>query len=162
MEFQRNKNKLVNGDPIAICKVSKTRGYKVKTVTLKEHIFEKYSDIIVEDSYFFCPEEDCDIVYFNNSEHQYFSINDVKTRIFDKLRDKTIPICYCLNISEDKIIEEIVIKKCCSSLQDLKNYTGACTGKLCQITNPSGRCCNLQINKAINKALELLNANQLV
>ncbi len=49
-----------------------------------------------------------------------------------------------------------MVSKCCTSLEDIKKYTGARTGKLCHINNPSGRCCGPQVNEIINKGLNLL------
>lgn len=149
-----------NIDPNRICPVSGTQGLRVTIVTLRGHVFEKYWDIIDDKDYFFCPNKDCYIVYFNNAKEYFFSTSDVKTRVSQKSGEEPRPICYCLNVLEHKIIDEIVIKKCCSSLEDIKKYTGARTGKLCHIRNPSGRCCGPQVNEVISKSIELLSQEE--
>ena len=63
---------------------------------------------------------------------------------------------------EHRILDEILDKKCCTSLEDIKQYTGARTGKLCHITNPSGRCCGPQVNEIIAKGLSLLQEDSLL
>ena len=54
------------------------------------------------------------------------------------------------------MLDKILVNQCCTSLEDIKKYTGARTGKFCHITNPSGRCCGLQVNELIAKGLQLL------
>ncbi|MHA1992581.1 MAG: (2Fe-2S)-binding protein [Candidatus Hodarchaeales archaeon] len=146
-----------DADAEQYCQVSGTKGLRVLTNTLRGHVFEKYWDIINDKKYFFCPNKDCNIVYFNNTDHYYFSTTDVKTKVSHKIGEEPRPICYCLNVLEHKIIDEIVVKQCCTSLEDIKKYTGARTGKLCHITNPSGRCCGPQVNEIISKGIQLLS-----
>ncbi|HKZ43166.1 MAG TPA: hypothetical protein VJ044_19570, partial [Candidatus Hodarchaeales archaeon] len=142
-------------DGQALCPVTETKGLKVTEVTLRNHVHEKYWDIISVGNYYFCGAHDCPVVYFNNVEEMYFTTSDVKTRVSHKNGPEPRPICYCLNVLEHKILDEILIKKCCTSLEDVKKYTGARTGKFCHITNPSGRCCGPQVNETIAKGLEL-------
>ena len=116
-------------DGQALCPVTETKGLKVTEVTLRNHVHEKYWDIISVGNYYFCGAHDCPVVYFNNVEEMYFTTSDVKTRVSHKNGPEPRPICYCLNVLEHKILDEILIKKCCTSLEDVKKYTGARTGK---------------------------------
>jgi len=145
---------------IKICPISQTKGLKVRKVTLRGHVFENYWDIISDENYFFCPHKTCPIIYFNNEENHYFSQGSVKSRVSQKEGPEPLPVCYCLNVLEHRILDEIVVKKCCDSLQDIKEYTGARTGKFCHITNPSGRCCGPIVNDAIAKGLELAKKDE--
>jgi len=145
---------------VKICPISQTKGLKVRKVTLRGHVFEKYWDIISDDNYFFCPHKTCPIIYFNNEENYYFTQPSVKSRVNYKKGPEPLPVCYCLNVLEHRILDEIVVKKCCDSLQEIKEYTGARTGKFCHITNPSGRCCGAIVNEAIAKGLELAKMDE--
>ena len=140
----------------SICPVDNTKGLKITVVTLRNHILEKYWDLIGNYGFYFCPAKKCPIVYFNNREMYYFTTEDVRSRVSYKEGPEPRPICYCLNVLEHKILDEILVNQCCTSLEDIKKYTGAHTGKLCHITNPSGRCCGPQVNELIAKGLQLL------
>ncbi|KKK74498.1 hypothetical protein LCGC14_2883150, partial [marine sediment metagenome] len=139
------------------CPVSGSKGLIVKKITMRNHIQEKYWDIISDTNYFFCPQKKCPIIYFNNEKSYYFLEDGVKTRVAHKDGEEPRPICYCLNVLEHRILDEIVTTKRATSLEDIKKYTGARTGKLCHINNPSGRCCGPQVNEVIAKGIELLS-----
>jgi bacterioferritin-associated ferredoxin len=47
-------------------------------------------------------------------------------------------VCYCKNITEAEIIEHVAIKRCCSTIGDIQNHTGANTGSECYEKNPAG------------------------
>jgi len=84
----------------------------------------------------------------------YFSKFDVKTRFGPKESDPPRPICYCLQVTEEQIENEILFKGCCYSLEDIEAYTRAGTGKWCLTTNPSGKCCREYLPSIIEKYLE--------
>jgi len=46
-------------------------------------------------------------------------------------------VCYCKNVSEEEIIDHVAIKQCCTTIEDIQKHTGANTGSLCHIKNPS-------------------------
>lgn len=52
-------------------------------------------------------------------------------------------ICYCNNVSEERIVK--AIKGGAQSLTDIQQETGACTGDRCHELNPSGKCCSSDI-----------------
>ena len=145
-----------------ICPITQNKGLIVKKIALRNHVQEKYWDIISDKNYFFCSAKDCPIIYFNNEQEYYFAEKDVKTRVSHKSGPEPRPICYCLSVLEHRILDEILDKKCCTTLEDIKHYTGARTGKLCYITNPSGRCCGPQVNEVIAKGLHLLHEDSLL
>lgn len=37
-------------------------------------------------------------------------------------------VCYCKNVTEAEIIEHVAFQKCCSTIQDIQQHTGANTG----------------------------------
>ena len=155
-----NTNKKELG--LEFCPVSHSKGLIVKKITLRGHVQEKYWDIISDKNYYFSLDKKCPLIYFNNEKRYYFDDKSIKTRISHKIGPEPRPICYCLNVLEHRILDEILDKKCCTSLEDIKKYTGARTGKLCHITNPSGRCCGPQVNEIIAKGLSLLQEDSLL
>lgn len=48
-------------------------------------------------------------------------------------------VCYCNNVTEEEIYRHVAILKCCSTLQDIRNHTGATLGGQCAVMNPSGK-----------------------
>ena len=155
-------NKIKKELGLEFCPVSYSKGLIVKKITLRGHVQEKFWDIISDKNYFFCIDKNCPLIYFNNEKGYYFDDKSVKTRVTHKSGPEPRPICYCLNVLEHRILDEILYKKCCTSFEDIKQYTGARTGKLCHITNPSGRCCGPQVNEIIAKGLSLLQEDSML
>ena len=58
-------------------------------------------------------------------------------------------ICYCSNVSKNKIIE--AIKNGAKSLQDIRDATGACTVGRCKELSPRKKCCSSEIVKLLNE-----------
>jgi hypothetical protein len=58
-----------------------------------------------------------------------------------------------MSVTEAQIVEEIQVKRCCDSLEDIKEYTKARTGKLCHVTNPARRCCGKHVTAVVERAL---------
>lgn len=93
------------------------------------------------------------MVYYNNSSRVYFVKGEVKTRVYHKESGPSRPVCYCLAVTESDIREEILVKECCSSLEDVQEHTKAGTGRWCPVTNPSGKCCKEYMAELIDKLL---------
>ena len=58
-------------------------------------------------------------------------------------------ICYCSNVSSEKILESIA--NGAKSLQDIRNMTGACTLGKCKELSPIKKCCSANIIKILNE-----------
>ena len=134
------------------CPLNNSRGKRLLRKTLANHLLPKYLHLIVEPGFFYCPEATCPVVYFNRDANLIFSQNEIRTTVMHKIPigSKSRPACYCKNVLESQIIEELTVKKCCDSLIDIQNFTEANTGKDCNITNPTGRCCGKQIKEIMN------------
>ncbi len=127
-------------------------GTKVLRVTMGVHIKEEHWPLLGQ-GFRFCWTPDCDVVYYDNQKGIYFHKGDVKSRIGIKETAPPRPVCYCMNVTEERIAEEILEKKCCFSLEDIKSYTKAGEGKWCLTTNPTGRCCREYLVAVIDKYL---------
>ncbi len=133
------------------CPVSGTEGKRVFQITIGTHIQPKYWPEIKGSQFYFCPDKNCKVIYFNNEKGVSYTQAEVRTPVMHKMEILTEnrPACYCMQVTEAEIFEEMVDKHCCDSLIDIQEYTGANKGKDCKITNPSGRCCGAQIKEII-------------
>jgi copper chaperone CopZ len=121
------------------------------------HVKEEYWPFLGQ-GFRFCWTPSCDVVYYNNEAKVYFLKDELKSRVGIKEDSPPRPACYCMNVTEERIAEEILEKKCCSSLEDIKAYTKAGEGKWCLTTNPTGRCCREYLAGIIDKYLSTANA----
>ncbi len=133
------------------CQISFDKGQRLLRKTLSNHFKPEYWDLITESGFYFCPARECPVYYFNNKQEIYLGKNDVHTTVMHKIAigSENRPACYCKNVLESTIFDEILVKKCCDSLIDIQNFTEANTGKNCSITNPTGRCCGKQIREML-------------
>ena len=146
---------LAAGKPAEFCPVSATAGHTVKQVTLGNHLRPEHWRWARERGFYFCSAPTYPVVYYHDGESVYFTEYEIRTHVGIKSHQDEIPlpVCYCMNVTEEQIIEEIQVKRCCTSLEDIKNYTQARTGKLCHVTNPSGKCCGKHVTAVVEKAL---------
>lgn len=113
---------------------SNGKPYKsVKRKTLLHHILQPWLNNITEQQYYFCTDENCDVVYFGE-DNSIFRSNELRTTVWQKSTDKNAVICYCFGISKalarlDKSIKSFVKKQTRES---------NCS---CETSNPSGHCC---------------------
>ncbi|MHA2252116.1 MAG: hypothetical protein ACXAD7_17255 [Candidatus Kariarchaeaceae archaeon] len=147
---ERAKTEL-HADP-SYCPLSHTKGKRLLQKTLANHIQPKDWNCITPHGYFFCPQEDCPVIYFNNDLNNYFAQEDLRTPVMHKMPIGTEdrPICYCKNVLEATIMEELTVKQCCESIEDIQQYTEANTGKNCSIANPTGRCCREEVKQLLD------------
>jgi len=89
--------------------------------------------------FYFCDSTNCDTAYFDNNNN-VFSTSQVRGIIGQKSNSPTRPICYCFDITAEKITKEIIENGISSSKNKVIKLTKA---KLCscEIRNPSGTCC---------------------
>lgn len=139
-----------------ICPLSGDQGLRLLKKTIANHVFPKFWNYIDDTKLYYCQNEGCPVVYFNAIKERFFGLDDLHSIVMHKIPVNTEnrPVCYCKNVLEDQILNELINKKCCDSLIDIQNFTGANTGKNCAITNPTGRCCGKQIKEIIEFAKE--------
>ncbi len=113
-----------------------TEGWKVKKITAGSHVNPEYWHLL-DESFYFCPNSDCEVVYFNGNAT--FTVNEVKTKVFFKEIGSPKPLCYCKQVTEEDVVE--AIRKGAKSVKEVEEMTGIGNGGHCMITNPSGRCC---------------------
>ena len=121
---------------------------KVPYTTVNLHLKKPWSNPKKEQSYYFCSDPNCDVVYFgsDNSVIRESEVNTfigIKNQQSDTLEKKAL-ICYCFDISyaearEDARLMQYVIEK-------TKNKECACDSQ-----NPSGKCCLVDFKRLKSK-----------
>ncbi len=138
------------------CPVCGRQGRKVTSLTLTAHLRPEHWDHISE-GFWFCWTSTCPILYYDNNRGVYVSKDprEVRSRFGPKEEEAPRPICYCLGVTMDRILDEVVNKGCCDSLEDIERFTRAGTGKWCLTTNPSGVCCRVYLKDVVAQALKV-------
>ncbi len=150
----RKMSKLGHKRIEAICPLCGERGHRVLKVTVTNHVDSSYWSMLKDKWYWFCSNPSCKMVYYNNESEIYFMKDEVKTRVYHKESDPSRPVCYCLAVTENDIRNEIFVKRCCDSLEDIQEYTKAGTGRWCPVTNPSGKCCKEYLTELVDSLLK--------
>jgi hypothetical protein len=115
------------------CPVCGNDSIEVSKKTMESLLIEDIKNKISDNQYYFCAKPHCDVVYFNDKERFYKK--NLKINIDDK-------VCFCFNISKDEI-EKIGKEKVLEKIQNNMKEKG-CN---CEVNNPSGKCCTIQIKK---------------
>ncbi len=135
-----------------ICKHCGEEGMKVVPLTLGAHLrAEDWNRI--DNSFYFCPSRECEVVYFSNSSGVYFTKREVKIRVGIKEKEEPKPLCYCNRVTEEMLRRAILEERCCSSVEEVQSKTRAGRGRWCVVTNPSGRCCEWYLKDIISEML---------
>ena len=117
------------------CPICHGLGKSVKGITLKA-LPSALERIQPGDSYFFCPNPQCEVVYF--SEAQHFNKTEVKVPVFPKDRGPEVPVCYCFGWTRNRLAHAILKQEQpIASIHDhvQENRCG------CEVNNPQGTCC---------------------
>ena len=131
----------------AECPVSKTLSRKVHRRTL-EHLLK--ADSIQNMQYYYCTDPGCRVVFFSDKNVPYFTVDDVKVKVFDKDRGDDVNVCYCFNWTRGRIQDEFnQTGKSTASLQIAQQIkAGNCA---CDIKNPKGECCLGDVNTIVKQ-----------
>ena len=115
------------------CPVNGQEYKQVALKTILHHIKEPWKWTGKQQSYYFCDDPDCDVVYFGEDDS---TVTRNKLRTLVGIKEKSIDatICYCFGVSindakHDNHIKEYVTEKTKEHVCD------------CEIRNPSGKCC---------------------
>jgi hypothetical protein len=127
--------------------------HKTMLLMLKSETFDR----VGEGEYRFCPDPECNVVYFTEDGNQNFTIEDLRVHVGLKERTDPIPLCYCFGFNESDVREEIERTGRTSIPQRiaelLKQKMCACPAR-----NPSGACCLGEVTKTLKRLMA--NARQ--
>ena len=141
-----------NAPARAECPVSKTVSRKVQRKTIEHLLTEEKAGLIQHVQYYYCAEPECNVVYFSNENVPYFSIDDLRVKVFAKDKRDDVNVCYCYDWTRGRIKEEIAqIGKSTAPQQIAKEVkAGNCQ---CDIKNPKGECCLGDVNAFVRESL---------
>jgi hypothetical protein len=119
----------------SVCPVDGLRYRRVPSRTLLHQIDRPWERRLPMQSYYFCTNPDCDVVYFGE-DRSVITIRELRSRVGQKMRSTGRPLCYCFGITHADLDS--------STAEQLRRYVieqtraGRCA---CEVRNPSGQCC---------------------
>lgn len=134
------------------CPKCKSLGKRVSIRTVNHLVVGSQKNRILNDDYFICMDEKCDVVYYDENYEETFLKEDIKVPIWFKEAADPKYICYCSKVTEEEIIKAVVNKNA-KSLKEVVKLTGAMKNCNCEINNPLGVCCSPYIQEVIDKVL---------
>ena len=136
-----------------VCRRCGAHGQPVARETLEALLTSDALRWLWRGPYFFDRSPDCEVVYFSNENDSYFTKRDLRVRIGIKESDPPIPICYCFGHTVESARSEIQAtgRSTVAARITKEIQAGNCA---CEVTNPSGRCCLGEVNKAVKELLK--------
>nr|WP_321329170.1 hypothetical protein [uncultured Ilyobacter sp.] len=116
-----------------VCPLCHSKSEKVGEKTVLSLLKEENYDLVGNQEFYYCNNQDCDLIYF--SENTIFYKKDLKITVDDKA-------CFCFDISKEEVEKEGKDKVLDKIKANMKS-----TGCSCDVKNPSGKCCMNQIEK---------------
>lgn len=131
------------------CPLSGSAGRAVDRQTVKALLTEHALARLTPGAYRFCPDADCEIVYFG-SDAARFTTADVRVGVWQKQQFGARQVCYCFGESEESIRAEIKAEGHSSAVARIRAHiaAGRCA---CEIRNPRGSCCLGDVIAAIER-----------
>ena len=131
---------------------NKAKGVLKKTLNalLKD---ETKASLKFLEGFFYCKTPSCDVIYFRNDTLLYQK--DLKVTVGIKTGATPANLCYCFGWTKEKIEDEIKHTGKTKALDDIKNKMKD-IGCSCEIKNPSGNCCLIDVKRFITQTKEKL------
>jgi CopZ-like zinc binding protein len=131
------------------CPRSGTPGHVVGLQTVKALLTEQALARISGSPHRFCPDPDCDIVYFTRTGT--FGIGDVRVPVWQKAAAGARMVCYCFGENEADISREIAELGTSRAVERVREHiaAGRCA---CELRNPRGDCCLGDVMAAVKRA----------
>lgn len=141
-------------DPVlkgkSLCPSSGTPGKPVTVVTMGAMLKPALRDRVQDETYCFCDDPTCEIVYFKADGSQVFTKTDLATRVGIKESQSPRPLCYCYGHSFESIRAEWFATGHTTVIESIKAQMKAEACR-CEVTNPSGACCLGDITRALKE-----------
>jgi bacterioferritin-associated ferredoxin len=137
-----------------LCPVCEKQGTLVKGITVKHMVLDELTELVGDNNYYLCMDEECGITYYNKEIGVKFDKQQVKIPIWYKKDANPKYACYCSKLTEEQIINA-VINEGATNMQEVLKITGAMNNSECQKNNPLGKCCHPIIQEAIDKGLSM-------
>ncbi|MGD8569382.1 MAG: hypothetical protein PVJ39_14955 [Gammaproteobacteria bacterium] len=101
--------------------------------TVLHHVKKPWEAGLANQTYYFCEDPDCDVVYFG-IDNTIVTQPMLRSRIGIKEKAADAPICYCFGVSRAEAVSNELAK----TFVVEQTKAGRCS---CETSNPSGRCC---------------------
>ena len=137
-------------DETTRCPVSQTIGSNVGLITIKALLNGTALRRLDGKNYRFCPEPDCEVVYFDREAGSRFEKCDLVVRVGRKESEDPIPLCYCFDITAADLKKDLKAngRTDIPSMVAAEIKAGHCA---CEVKNPKGSCCLGDINGALRR-----------
>jgi len=127
-------------------------GRTVGLITLKALLRPAALERLAPLDYYFCGSASCPVVYFG--EGAVFRREDVLVPVFQKEAEGGRTICYCFEVTEDRIRREVEAAGVSTSVERIKTLVQSdrCA---CEMRNPQGVCCLGNVTAVVRSAQRL-------
>ena len=149
-------NSCATENPADVCQRCGARGQTVPSETLGALLTRDAHKRLKDGAYFFDSSPDCEVVYFSNQQNSYFTTRDLRIRVGIKESEEPIPICYCFShtVKSARLEIEATGRSTVAAQITKEIQAGNC---MCEVKNPSGRCCLGEVNKAVRQLYSTLD-----
>jgi hypothetical protein len=133
------------------CPISKTLSRKVQRRTLEHLLKPENVGSMQKVQYYYCTDQACRVVYFSNENVPYYTVDDVKVKVFAKDTGNDVHVCYCFDWTRGRIKEQSAeTGKSTAALEIAREVkAGNCA---CDIKNPKGECCLGDVNLVVKES----------
>ena len=115
------------------CPVNGKEYVEVPVSTIIHHIIEPWNWNDGGESFYFCDDPDCKVVYFSAS-NKVITQDQLRTHVGQKDSSGMATLCYCFGVSREDYMKDPRVKA--YVLDQTKKQACSCDSR-----NPSGRCC---------------------
>ena len=115
------------------CPVNGKEYKEVSVKTVLHHIKQPWDWNDNQQSYFFCDDPDCDVVYFGQ-DNLVIEKSAVRTDVGVKEKSENALVCYCFGVTANEAAMQPEARQ--FVLEQTKGHVCECEAR-----NPSGRCC---------------------
>ncbi|OIQ08901.1 BFD-like [2Fe-2S] binding domain protein [Moorella thermoacetica] len=126
-----------HGSSAKPCPECGTGGKRVAGITVASLLNTAVREKISDTQYNLCLSPSCKVVYYGD-DGSLFTKDQVRVPVWFKEQASPRIICYCKNVTDSDILEHVITRQCCNSLQDIRKHTRANTGHECLTKNPAG------------------------
>ena len=135
---------------VTCCPESRTIGSKVALITVKALLRPNALRRLEGRDYHFCPDPDCDVVYFDSAAASRFRKDDLVVRVGQKEDKDPIPVCYCFDVTIADLRKDITSRGDTDIPQKITQEikAGHCA---CEVKNPEGSCCLGSVREAVRE-----------
>ena len=130
------------------CPRSGTPGHAVDLNTVKALLTETALARVSGAPHRFCPDPDCEIVYFTGRDA--FAVQDVRVPVWQKEPFGARMVCYCFGENEGDIAREMSVSGTSRAVERVREHivAGRCA---CELRNPCGTCCLGDVIAAVKR-----------